>query len=113
MAKTRKHESQTYIVLNSAPLVVRGLYDQLDKYEKRAFAKHAYWHLTQGKMPKEDIALHAFSLIRNPGPYMSYQQIAEALGITIERVRQIHDTAIKKIARKLDALGYEQTDFGG
>jgi hypothetical protein len=51
--------------------------------------------------------------IRNEDRYMTLQEIADILGTSRERVRQIEQRALGKIRRKLRAMGYKPDDFFG
>lgn len=114
MAKRKlPSESATAIALEHASPVVRALYSTLDKDERITFQNRAKYMIKANSRPLCEVAIHAFTLIRDSDPHMSYEQIAEELGVSIEAVRQIHDRAIKKIAVKLIELGYSEDDVKG
>lgn len=45
--------------------------------------------------------------------YMTLQEIAEIMGCTRERVRQIEQRALGKLRRRLRAMGYKPDDLIG
>ena len=45
--------------------------------------------------------------------YMTLQEIADILGTSRERVRQIEQRALGKLRRKLNAMGYKPEDLFG
>jgi hypothetical protein len=45
--------------------------------------------------------------------HMTLQEIADILGTSRERVRQIEQRALGKLRRKLNAMGYKAEDFIG
>ena len=51
--------------------------------------------------------------INNDGTPMTLQEIANILGTSRERVRQIEQRALGKLRRKLSAMGYDPDDFFG
>ena len=51
--------------------------------------------------------------IKGEDRYMTLQEIADILGTSRERVRQIEQRALGKIRRKLRAMGYKPEDFFG
>lgn len=44
-------------------------------------------------------------------PYMTLQEIADIMGMSRERVRQIEQSGLKKMRKRLRALGIEPEDF--
>ncbi len=51
--------------------------------------------------------------INNDGTPMTLQEIANILGTSRERVRQIEQRALGKLRRRLQAQGYNPDDFFG
>lgn len=51
--------------------------------------------------------------IKGEDRHMTLQEIADVLGTSRERVRQIEQRALGKIRRKLRAMGYKPEDFFG
>jgi transcriptional regulator with XRE-family HTH domain len=51
--------------------------------------------------------------IKSEDRHMTLQEIADILGTSRERVRQIEQRALGKLRRKLTAMGYKPEDFFG
>ena len=51
--------------------------------------------------------------IKGEDRHMTLQEIADVLGTSRERVRQIEQRALGKLRRKLRAMGYKPEDFFG